>query len=182
MAATTRMKFARVVALTCSLGVAGWMVLRAQDGGRASAPEEPSTEEGGAGAGASGGPEGAAAPAEDGVALPDAGRGEFLFSSKSLAIPPDEPASASPFLSTSKSMAPMNPELLEALKKELAAEPRDPTFLSTSKSLQPVFLPSSKSALPPTAGPLLRPVAPPAVDPEQPANAGQPSASKPGGR
>lgn len=152
MAASTRLRLARVVALTCSLGVAGWMVLRAQGGGRASAPEEPPTEEGGGGAGASGGPERAAGSTEEGVALPDGSSGEFLFSSKSLAIPPDEPVGASPFLSTSKSMAPMDSELLEALKNELTAEPQDPTFLSTSKSLQPVFLPTSKSAGAPAKG------------------------------
>jgi len=160
MAASTRLRLARVVALTCSLGVAGWMVLRAQHGtrdggqdrGRAGAPEEPSAVEDGGGAGGSGGSEGAAGPVEDGVVPPDASGGEFLFSSKSLAIPPDEPVSASPFLSTSKSLAPMSPELLEALKKELSAESQDPTFLSTSKSLQPVFLPTSKSAGPPAKG------------------------------
>lgn len=122
---STRLNLARALALTCSLGVAGWMILRAQSGGPTPAATDsaPGAEDhdGADRASEAPGAGEAAAPGTPLVPFSDpSGRG-FLSSSKSLAPPSPQPVSAQP-------------------------------FLSTSKSLEPVFLPTSKSAGAPSGG------------------------------
>lgn len=121
----TRLNLARALALTCSLGVAGWMVLRAQSGDSTPAPSDsaPEAEDHDGVDRAREAPE-AGDPAASAIPLRtfhDPSGGGFLSSSKSLAPPSPQPVSANP-------------------------------FLSTSKSLQPVFLPTSKSAGAPSGG------------------------------